>query len=206
MRILLTILAVLVVLAGLALAGVYSGAYDVAADVPHGAVARWFLSTTQDRSVEHAAAGIEAPALDDPAQIALGAAHFHEMCEGCHGAPGIERSEIGQGLNPRAPSLSRSAREWSPGELFWMVKHGIKMTGMPAFGPTHDDPAIWSIVAFVHQLPDMSPAEYQAQTAAAGRMPDEHEHHHDADGDGDGEGDAGHSHEEHDHGDTHAGG
>jgi len=196
MRILVTILAVLVVLAALVVVGVYSGAYDVAADVPHGSLARWLFSTTQDRSVHRAAAGIEAPPLDDSARIAEGAEHYHAMCQGCHGAPGVERSEIGQGLNPRAPNLAHSAREWSPAELFWMTKHGIKMTGMPSFGKTHDDEKIWSIVAFVHQLPEMSPAEYRAQTAAA---EGEGGHSHGEGEDDEGEEEAGHSHEGHEH-------
>ena len=82
------------------------------------------------------------------------------MCEECHGAPGVERSEMGKGLYPRGPKLLWAAKEDSPSELFWITKNGIKMTGMPAFGPTHSDEEIWAIVAFVKKLPGIDSAFY----------------------------------------------
>jgi mono/diheme cytochrome c family protein len=86
------------------------------------------------------------------------------------------RSAVGKGLRPRAPDLAQAARNWDSGSLFWIVKNGIKMTGMPAFGPTHDDQTIWNIVAFVSRLPDITPEQYrqfEEQTAGSG---DQHEH------------------------------
>lgn len=181
MRILVTILTVLGALAAASLILVYSGTYDVAADRPTGRWERWLLRTAQERSVARSSREIEAPDLADLSRIQAGAEHFAEMCQGCHGAPGLDRSEIGQGLNPRAPNLSTSAGEKEPAQLFWIVKHGIKMTGMPAFGATHSDDQVWSIVAFASQLPKMSPGEYQAQTTVAetwggGHSHDEDEH------------------------------
>jgi mono/diheme cytochrome c family protein len=86
---------------------------------------------------------------------------FKEMCTPCHGAPGKERGVIGKGLQPPAPDLSGAAQHWKRAELFWVVKNGIKMTGMPAFGPTHSDDEIWLVVAFLQRLPNVNSAEYK---------------------------------------------
>ena len=99
------------------------------------------------------------------------------MCVQCHGAPGKERGEIGKGLTPRPPSLIDAVPLWSSSELFWIVKNGIQMTGMPAFGPTHDDDRIWAIVSFVQQLPRMSPTQYGQRTSIPAEPPHSHEHH-----------------------------
>jgi len=162
-------LAVLVLLAALGAAlYVFSGAYSVAA-VP---IERGFiehnLARISDKSVERHAAGIPVPPLNDPGQIRLGAAHYRDMCVTCHGAPGVKPTEIGQGLNPHPPNLVHSAGDMAPNEMYWIVKNGIKMTGMPAFGPTHDDRDLWAMIAFVEQFPKMSPEAYQAAVAAAG--------------------------------------
>ena len=78
----------------------------------------------------------------------------------CHGAPGIARSAIGKGLYPKPPDLEKIANRLKPEEILWTVSHGLKMTGMPAFSPTHDMVSLWSITALVKKLPVISPAEY----------------------------------------------
>ncbi len=200
MRVVITVIAVLVVLAALLVILVYTGAYDVAADSAHSRLTRWALSTTMEKSVERQAAGIAAPDLSDPARVRAGAAHYKENCEVCHSGPGAEESEIHKGLNPRAPELVRTADDWSAPELFWIAKHGIKMSGMPAFGRTHSDEELWNAVAFVQELPKMSPARYAELTANA-----EEHHHHEADA---GAEQGGEEHEEggHEHGGDEAGG
>ena len=99
------------------------------------------------------------------------------MCTGCHGAPGKPARAVGKGLSPRPPDLTEAVRTWDDGNLFWIIRNGIKMTGMPAFGQTHDDPSIWNIVAFVKKLPGMTSEQYQALQAQAGG-PEEHDHGH----------------------------
>jgi len=169
---------ILVVLVLLAVAGafafIYSGAYDVAATTPHSNLVQWAFSTTMDHSVASRAVRVEVPDdLSDPARIREGAAHYAETCESCHAGPGIEKSEIAQGLNPQAPDLAESGEEMSAQELYWVIDHGIKMTGMPAFGPTHDDREMWSMTAFIKALPTMSAAQYaELRESAEG-------HHHD---------------------------
>jgi mono/diheme cytochrome c family protein len=167
MKILTTLLiaAVVVVLAAIGFA--YSGLYDVSANSPHGGFAKWFLSTTSHASVERRASGIEVPDLDDDSLILAGANDFSSMCAGCHGAPGTKPEAVGQGLNPPAPDLAEEAAEMTPAELFWVTKNGIRMTGMPAWGVTHDDDAIWPVVAFLTNLPGLDESAYQALLAEA---------------------------------------
>jgi len=175
-----TIAILVVLVAALGLGGyayIQAGLYDVSAAGPRGGLLDDIAERVSDRSVEHHAEGIQAPPLGDPAQLKTGVAHYQEMCVTCHGAPGVERSEIGAGLNPGPPNLVRSARHMSPAEVYWIVKNGVRMTGMPAFGPTHDEAALWAITALVKQLPDLSPEQYQALAKSAGPA-EEHEEDH----------------------------
>jgi mono/diheme cytochrome c family protein len=145
------------------------GAYDFAADVPHTQPVYWLLETARDRSIEVRAKGIIAPGdLSDPKRIQLGAGHYAAMCAGCHLAPGMKRTEIARGLYPRAPELRR-VTDLGPAEAFWVVKHGIKMTGMPAWGVTHDDEMLWDVVAFLQKLPELTPEQYRALVESAPR-------------------------------------
>lgn len=89
------------------------------------------------------------------------------MCIICHGAPGKERSDIGKGLEPRAPNLVKAEKGWTNAQLFWIVKNGIRMTAMPAFGRTHPDPVIWNIVGLVRRLPQISAREYESMAVQA---------------------------------------
>src|SRR5690606_15964607 len=141
----LTLGGIVVVGAGILL----TGRYDVAATTEHTGAVRWLLDTGLHRSVAARAASVPLPpSLDDEA-IEHGFVHFDAMCVQCHGAPGVSRGEVGLGMNPTPPGLEDAAEEWSPRELFWITKHGIKLAGMPAFGPTHSDEELWAIVEFL---------------------------------------------------------
>jgi len=175
MKFLIGLLAVLLVTVAGGLVIVLSGAFNVAATNPDSSMTEWILHTTMRRSVKMRSSAIAAPQKFSELDVRAGFKEFRAMCAGCHGAPGKMRSAAGKGLRPRAPDLAIAANDWSTANLFWIVKNGIKMTGMPAFGPTHDDQTIWNIVAFVDQLPKMTPEEYRAledASLAAG----EHEH------------------------------
>jgi mono/diheme cytochrome c family protein len=134
-----------------------TGAYDVAATAPHWPVTHWVMETARTRSIKAHAAAIQVPSnFDDPANIPMGVEHFAAHCAVCHGAPGVPRGDIAQGLYPPPPDLSKTAPLYSPGELFWIVKNGIKMTGMPAWSD-HSDEELWATVALVTKLPLPSP-------------------------------------------------
>lgn len=181
------IIAVVIALLGI-VSYAYSGLYDVSASSPHSGVLDWLLSTTSHASIERRASEIEVPELDHDDLVLAGINDFNSMCTGCHGAPGKDPEAMGQGLNPPAPDLAEEAAESTPAELFWVTKNGIKMTGMPAWGVTHDDDAIWPVVAFMTRLPELDAAAYQELLAAA-----EGQGHHASDA-----ADAEHSHEESD--------
>ena len=164
-------LATLVLLAVVGLAFVYSGIYDVAATADHVAPVRWLLHTTMERSVAVRLDEVPEPPVFDSSMVSHGFEHYRSMCVTCHGAPGVDRGELGRGMIPSPPLLADEAGEDEPRELFWITKHGIKMAGMPAFGPTHSDEEIWGIVAFLEEMAHMSPSEYaawEARYAAAG--------------------------------------
>jgi mono/diheme cytochrome c family protein/ketosteroid isomerase-like protein len=175
-----TVLLTCVVLAVLAVAWLFSGVFDIAADSPHWPVTSWSAQTLRDQSIARRAKDHSAPAtLEQPAVIAKGAGEYAEMCAGCHLAPGMADTELRQGLNPAPPALAALAGQRAPAEQFWIIKHGLKMTGMPAWGPTHDDERLWSIVAFLRRLPGMTAEDYRQLVSQGGHTHDhgEAEHH-----------------------------
>jgi mono/diheme cytochrome c family protein len=146
---------------------VFSGLYDVSATAPHWRITYWIMDTARVRSIEVYAAGIAVPSgLEDPAKILIGTEHFAAHCAVCHGAPGVPRGDIAHGLYPQPPDLAEAAKHYSPGELFWILKHGIKMTGMPAWSD-HSDEELWATVAFLSRLPGMSEQDYAKLVAAS---------------------------------------
>lgn len=166
--VLLTVAVLMLVAAIFVLSIIYSGMYNVAASAGHSATVAWITETTMERSVQQRAASLQVPPEIDLGSRALveeAGKPYSEMCQMCHGAPGAEPAEWVV-LTPSPPDLSEEASEWSDAELYWIIKHGVKMTGMPAFGPSHDEKQIWALVAFVRHLPDMSPQEYEMITAS----------------------------------------
>lgn len=161
------ILLVLLVLAGLAGVFIYAGVYDIGADAPHSRVVGAVLAELRENAIAHHSHDIAVPGdLDDPRRIKAGAGLYGEMCTGCHLGPRVEPSELSQGLYPPAPELAKTGSR-SPSEQFWIIKHGIKLSAMPAWGKTHNDELIWDMVAFIRQLPKMSARQYQAAVASA---------------------------------------
>jgi len=146
---------------------IYAGIYNIAADVPHTQPVYWLLEELRDRSVAARAKDIVIPKdLDEPKRISAGVGQYAEMCSGCHLAPGMKRTEISRGLYPRPPELRRES-DLTPAEQFWIIKHGVKMTGMPAWGITHDDELLWDVVAFLRKLPELTAEQYQALVKSA---------------------------------------
>jgi mono/diheme cytochrome c family protein len=167
----LLLLAAIVVLVA---AAAFLGVYNVAADAQHTVPVRTFINFVSDHSVAARDGDVVVPPLNDPKMIAAGAAHYDSMCTGCHLAPGKKENDIRAGLNPKPPSFARRRRPGNAAEQFWIIKHGIKMTAMPAWGATHSDADIWNIVAFFQTMPKMTPEAYKAVVASAGD-------HHDQD-------------------------
>ena len=158
--VLVTVILTLVVLALAGLGVIYSGLYDVAAHDAHWRAVSWAMQKTKTRSVQARAAAIVAPpGLDDPAMVLKGTDHFAAHCAVCHGAPGVPKGDIAKGMYPLPPDLAEAAALYSPAELFWVIKNGIKMTGMPSWRD-HSDGELWATVAFLRKLPTMTAQDY----------------------------------------------
>ena len=166
------------VIAGGFIAYIYSGLYDVSATHEDGVISRWVLGTVRRHSIHARLDGIQVPTLTDPKLVETGFVHYHAMCEECHLAPGMDSSETRAGLNPQPPILAEVVPHKTPAELFWVIKNGIRMTAMPAWGVTHDDQEIWAMVAFLEQLPKTTPAQYQALAQETRNMHDDDDHDH----------------------------
>ncbi len=146
---------------------VYFGVYNIAADSPHTPAVYALLDGLRDRSIAMRASGITPPAdLGSATRVSVGAGLYNEMCSSCHLGPGVERSELSQGLYPQAPELAK-AQDLTAAQQFWIIKHGVKLSAMPAWGKTHPDPLIWDMVAFVRRMPGMTPEEYKRLVASA---------------------------------------
>lgn len=169
------IIKVLVAAVGLAVViggvTIVTGAYDVAATEPHYSITISLFSAARDRSIAARAKGITPPSgWRERADLKKGFRSYQEMCVTCHAAPGLKDSVVRKGLNPEPPKLTEDrVQQRTDAHLFWIVKHGIKMSGMPAFGPTHTEEEIWEVVAFLRQLAAMQPSEYKVLLEQSGR-------------------------------------
>ena len=169
------ILGIVVIIGGIT-AFVFSGIYNVSAMVPHWSITFNILEEARDQSVSYHSKGIVTPSLKDPKMEDAGFHHFQDTCRLCHGAPGIASSEFAQGLYPKPPDLASPDlhREMNNSKIFWIIKNGLKMTGMPSFGGTHSDQEIWDIVAFIDRLSTLQPDQYKAIVKEANQRDEQH--------------------------------
>ncbi len=177
----------------LAIAGitglVASGSLPVAAAKPESTLVAWLLHTAFERRVSREATSIQLPAgLDVPERIQEGARNFASMCSGCHTPPGKEASVVSRGLNPSPPKLVNIKGDHSATELFWVISNGVRMSGMPAFGPTHSEGQIWALVSFIGYAESLDAVGYSQylleareaghQLMGEGATGDGHHHRH----------------------------
>jgi cytochrome c553 len=149
------------------------GIYNVAASRGHWPITDWLLEFGMRRSVTMHAWPIEPPPLDDDNLVRLGAAHFHGGCAHCHGAPGVARNPIVLAMLPMPPDLGIVSERWRDRELFWIVKHGIKYTGMPAWPSLVRDDEVWAATAFLKRLPSLDAAGYRSLAMGDVELPQE---------------------------------
>ncbi len=146
---------------------IWFGVYNIAANDKHWDITNELIEIFRERSIEVRAEDIVEPKnLSDPTRIIKAAANYQEMCAACHLAPGVNTSELNDGLYPKPPVFSKAAHGAHDNkDNFWVIKNGIKLTGMPAWGGSHTDDEIWSLVAFINGLNEMSAADYKKFTA-----------------------------------------
>jgi mono/diheme cytochrome c family protein len=166
--------AVVVALFGAGLqAFAYSGAANVAATQDYLPGVKWFFETLSSRSIkQHAREAVQRGEITEPrdttdAMLRKGAAGYQGMCVPCHGTPGGARGEFGRGMKPEPPDLAHVARERERREVYWVLHHGIRHTGMPAFSMTHSTDDLWAIASFVDQFDEMTMQDYERMMEAA---------------------------------------
>ncbi len=137
-----------------------SGAYNIGADDHHTAVVLALIERLRERSIAVRSSAIVVPELDNASRAQAGGVRYAALCVGCHLAPGVSKSDLRPGLYPHPPDLAQG-EVVNAQRAFWIVKHGIKMSAMPAWGKSLDDATIWDIVAFVRKLPSMTPEQYR---------------------------------------------
>jgi cytochrome c553 len=168
-----TIFPVLLTILVLIIAGtifIYSGTYNVAASEEHTSVGRWILNTVQTRSIKnHAHREVDLNLSPSPDKAYRS---FTSMCVMCHGSLTQKRWAPAQNMTPMPPSLHEAAEEWTAGEMAWIIEHGIKMTGMPAFGPSHSRQDIERLAAFVNSLPEYTVTEFELLSKPGTSTPD----------------------------------
>lgn len=139
----------------------WSGVYNVAASRGHWPIVERLLAFSMRNSVEARANFVGSPPRFSPDLVRLGAAHFHGGCAYCHGAPGQPSGQVAQHMLPPPPDMAVVASHWNERELFWIVKHGIKYTGMPAWVSQTRDDEVWAVVAFLRQISALDPQIYR---------------------------------------------
>lgn len=160
-------IAAIAVIVALTAGFAWSGIYNVGADDQHTRPVYALLDTMRERSIVVRANDLQPPGdLAEPERIRQGAGNYNAMCMGCHLAPGMDETELSRGLNPSPPNLSKATVDASV--AFWVIKHGIKASGMPAWGESMGDEYIWNMAAFLQELPKMDAAQYQAMVASSG--------------------------------------
>src|SRR5215831_3307538 len=171
MRLFLAFIGALAILAAIAAAAFFFGGfYNVAASEEDPKIVTWALPKVREASIDRYSVGLKPPqgmSLDDPAVIQAGAKAFAQRgCFNCHGGPGVEWAKFSEGLHPDPPELKEVADD-EPRMIFWVIKNGINMTGMPSFAKIGaDDKEIWSIVAFVKKITSVKAEDFKAWTAA----------------------------------------
>jgi cytochrome c553 len=144
--------------------GVYAfvkfGVYDVAASSPHTKFTEWITHDTMIHSVKRNASANEPAGKVTRRQIFAGFCAYETHCVACHGAPAIAREQWVGGMEPSPPYLIDATSNWTPSQLFWIAKNGIKMTGMPSWRDSMDDAQIWDVVAFIEAMRELPPQTY----------------------------------------------
>ena len=146
---------VLVILALSLLGGwlfIRSGVYPIAATEEHLGIEVRVIEALRDHSVQRYAADLTVPDLEDRDRRLMGAVQYDAMCVVCHGAPGQDAGAMAEGLMPRPPRLDEELHR-SAAEQFWITREGLKFTGMPGWGPTHNDEELWAVVALLQIMP-----------------------------------------------------
>jgi cytochrome c553 len=164
-RILFEVAAILAVLGLGGFLVAASGIIPIKASSGHWPITIWFLKFSMHRSFSTHSLGVKVPRLGeklgDPGMVMRGAGHYETGCRPCHGSPDLPQPRIAAAMLPVPPYLPEVIHEWEPAELFSVVKHGVKLTGMPAWPAQQRDDEVWAVVAFLLEMPELNAEEYR---------------------------------------------
>lgn len=138
-----------------------SGIIPIKASSGHWRITEWFLIFSMHRSISTHSLGVKAPPLDDPALVLRGAGAYETNCRPCHGSPDLRHPRFARHMLPAPPYLPPKIPEWEPEELFSLVKHGVKLTGMPGWPAQQRDDEVWAMVAFLLRYQDLDAEGYR---------------------------------------------
>jgi mono/diheme cytochrome c family protein len=118
--------------------------------------------------VGRSARGLAPPPVQDPKRARFaGEMNFGGSCASCHGFDGRTPTDIGRSQYPPSPDLgSPAVQAWSDAELFWIIKHGIRFSGMPGFGRIYPDEEIWNLVRYVRSLGEAKKPSKESSSGA----------------------------------------
>jgi mono/diheme cytochrome c family protein len=172
------------VLTAVIVIAVFATGITVALLIHHGLSARsepTLLETVIARSVRHLATPAPMRGVRNPVPLTADAladarAHWADHCATCHGNDGSGDTEIGRGLYPKPPDMRKPVTQnLTDGELFSIIRNGVRLTGMPAWGDAagHDDADNWKLVHFIRHLPKLTPEELARMEALNPKTPEE---------------------------------
>lgn len=157
---------------------IWFGVFNVSAKDKHWAATTALLELTRERSIEVRSEKINPQLSMNIEAISNGAKNYDAMCAQCHLSPITEPTELNLGLYPQPPVFYKTSHEIDPKETYWVIKNGLKMTGMPAWGDFHTDQQLWELVAFLSKIGGMSKAEYKALVGEGGHTHKDGMGHH----------------------------
>ena len=142
-----------------------TGRVDFAADQPPSSLERRFAAGAMDASAEHHAPDAKNPLEATEQNIVAGAHFYANNCAGCHGDPSNPASQFGRSFNPPVPQFFKDSPDMPENQNFYIIQHGIRWTGMPAWSRILNENQIWQTVTFLSNIEKLPPAAKQALVA-----------------------------------------
>jgi mono/diheme cytochrome c family protein len=134
------------------------GLMPVSADGTHSRLEARIMPTVLHASIDRHASGETNPMTLNEDNLKAGVGTYKAMCARCHSTPANGPSVYGQSFYPPAPQLPEGMAQYTDSQLFWLIKHGVRNTGMPAWGGMLSDEEIWQIASLLKNSRDLPPS------------------------------------------------
>lgn len=167
-------LGIIVTLLALALGALWytrTGRVNFQADQAPTSLERWFGGGASDAYVERNAPHVKNPVPATEQNVVAGAQLYMDHCAGCHGTPSSPDTALMHSFNPPVPRFFKHAPDMPDNQNFYVIEHGIRYTGMPAWDKTLSGQQMWQITAFLSAIPNLPPAAKQVLQPSSGTVP-----------------------------------